>query len=215
MADIIEKLKENLPEQAELYYQKATESAGLYYKTAADNAGLYYKLAADNVETYIEALKHTSGDEIINDFSELKVTPVTVSISLAALAATMLFGRLLGSAFSKLGDNGKKKSGKKKKKKKLTKAQQANLEIQQILDYVELKYVPEIDDYLENYTTLSKDQAQYRYKYFDEMLLKELVKLDGVDVSGNDVLRDNRKKVIKFIQDHQKRLDQFKKEAKI
>lgn len=214
MADILDKLKGHLPEQAELYYQKAAQSAELYYKTAADNVGVYYKVAAYNVETYIEALKHTSSDEIISDFSELKVTPVTVSISLAALAATVLFGRLLGTAFSKLGDSGKKKSGKKKKK-KLTKAQRANLEIQQILDFVELKYVPEIDDYLENYTTLSKDQAQYKFKYFDEMLLKELVKLDGVDVSGNDVLRDNRKKVIKFIQDHQKRLDQFKKEANI
>ncbi|SLA20934.1 BAG domain [Mycobacteroides abscessus subsp. abscessus] len=47
------------------------------------------------------------------------------------------------------------------------------------------------------------------------MLLKELVKLDGIDVTGNDILRENRKKVIKFIQDHQKRLDKFKRDISV
>lgn len=214
MAEYIEKLKSHIPPSAELYYHKAAESAESYYKTAAENAEVFYKVAVDNVETYIDVLKNATAQDIINDFSELNVTPVTVSISITALAATFIFGRLLGSALKSLPGSSKKKGGKKKKK-KLTKAQKANLEIQQILDFVELKYVPEIDNYLENYNTLSKDQVQYQYKYFDEMLLKELVKLDAVDVSGNDVLRDNRKKVIKFIQDHQKRLDQFKKEVNI
>ena len=93
----------------------------------------------------------------------------------------------------------------------MTKAQKANRQIQEILDYVELTYVPEIDKFIETYKELSSEDVEYKFNYFEEMLLKELMKLDAIDVTSNEILRDNRRKVIKFIQDHQKRLDKFKK----
>lgn len=158
--------------------------------------------------TYVKAISNTSKDSLLEDISQFKVTPATVTLSVTTIATLVLANKLFSTKKATPAAKSKKK-----KKKKLTKAQKANTEIQSILDYVEETYVPQIDDYLENYASLKETDRQYKYKYYEEMLLKELLKLDGVDVAGNDVLRDNRKKVIRFIQDHQKRLDKFKKDV--
>ncbi|EGW32347.1 uncharacterized protein SPAPADRAFT_61426 [Spathaspora passalidarum NRRL Y-27907] len=159
----------------------------------------------------LEHLRNTSVEDVISEFKELKVSSVTVSITLITLSTFFVFGKLLlGSGDDKKDKKSKKKG---KPKKKLSKAQKANREIQGILDFVESEYVPAIDTYLDTYKTLKPEEVEAKYNYFEEMLLKELMKLDAVDVSGNEILRENRKKVIKFIQDHHKRLDNFKKEA--
>lgn len=146
--------------------------------------------------TYVQGL---TKDEIISDITQLKVTPITVAITITSLTTILLLAKSLTSKPAKPT----------KKKKRLTKAQKANRDIQQILDFVEGTYVPQIDEYIENYQ--AEDDVEYKYKYFEEMLLKEVMKLDSIDVVGNDVLKVNRKKVVKFIQDHQRRLDAFKK----
>lgn len=169
----------------------------------------------NDIELYVNALKNISRDDIVSDFSNLKVTPITVSLSITAFTTLFILGRLFGSNGQQSRSKSNKKNQKKRSKKKLTKAQKANEDIQSILDFVEETYVPEIDEYLENYKKLNPEDLEYKYNYFDEMLLKQLMKLDGIDVAGNDILRDNRKKVIKFIQDHQRRLDAFKKEINI
>lgn len=169
----------------------------------------------DDIESYVNGLKNISTDDIVSDFSSLKVTPITISLSITAFTTLFILGRILGSNGQQSKSKAGKKNQKKRSKKKLTKAQKANEDIQTILDFVEETYVPEIDEYLENYKTLKADDLEYKYNYFEEMLLKQLMKLDGIDVAGNDILRDNRKKVIKFIQDHQRRLDAFKKEVNI
>lgn len=156
-------------------------------------------------EVYFRTLQNATVDDYVRDFSSFKVSPLTVSATVTAVAGLLTLKTLISG--------GSKVDAKKPKKKKQSRAQKANNDIQQILDYVEETYVPQIDDYLQNYTLMKEDDVQYKYKYFEEMLLKELMRLDGVDVTGNDVLRDNRKKVIKFIQDHQRRLDKFKKEV--
>lgn len=166
-------------------------------------------------ESYVNALKNISKDEIVHDFGNMKVTPITVTLSITAVSTLFILGRLFASSGPQSKSKSSKKNQKKRSKKKITKAQKANEDIQAILDFVEETYVPEIDEYLENYKTLKKDDLEYKYNYFEEMLLKQLMKLDGIDVAGNDILRDNRKKVIKFIQDHQRRLDAFKKEVNI
>lgn len=159
------------------------------------------------VTSYVRQLANTSPEQILADFREFRLTPATVAVSLTTIAAIIVVARFFG------GSSSTKEVKPKKRKKKLTKAQKANKEIQAILDHVEEVYVKEIDEYLNNFAELSKDDMVYKYKYFEEMLLKELMKLDGVDVSESDKLRENRKKVIKFVQDHQKRLDQFREEA--
>lgn len=155
------------------------------------------------VQNYYHALAGTSTQELFDDLSHLKVTPATVTLVLTTLSTVLFTLKLLSPAQ-------KAKSTHQPKKKKQSRSQKANKQIQAILDHVEETYVPQIDEYLENFLSYSKDDQQYKYKYFEEMLLVELMKLDDVNVAGNDILRANRKKVIRFIQDHQKRLDTVK-----
>lgn len=169
----------------------------------------------NDFESYVHTLKNVSKEDIVNDFSQLKITPITVSLSITAFTTLLILARLLSSNGSEQKGKTGKKNQKRRSRKKMTKAQKANEDIQSILDFVEEEYVPQIDDYLENYKNLNSEDVKFKYKYFEEMLLKELMKLDGIDVVGNEVLRDNRRKVIKFIQDHQRRLDAFKKEVKL
>lgn len=163
----------------------------------------------DEGTLFFRKLQQTDSQLALQDIKELKITPATVSLAAITIATLLV-------VVSSLGGKQSNKLGKKKKKpkKKLSRAQKANHEIQQVLDYVEDQYVPQIDEYMTEYKSMSQEDAQYKYKYFEEMLLKELMKLDGIDVTGSDILRENRRKVIKFIQDHQKRLDKLKKEAK-
>lgn len=159
------------------------------------------------LKTYAHALTTTSKDEVLRDLSQFKVTAATATVSMTTVAILLLINRL----FSLSAGSGTQPS-KKKKKKKLTKAQRANKEIQAVLDFVEETYVKQIEEYFAGYESMTEENREYKYKYFEEMLLKELMKLDGIDTVGNDVLRENRKKVIKFIQQYQKKLDQFRSE---
>ncbi|OBA22614.1 BAG domain-containing protein [Metschnikowia bicuspidata var. bicuspidata NRRL YB-4993] len=162
-----------------------------------------------SVRQYIANISGTTREELFSDIRSLQFTPATVTLALVMMPTIFLAQRLVSSGSSNQAAGKRSKT----KKKKPSKAKVANKEIQRILDHVEETYVPQIDSYIEHYAEMSEDDKQYKFKYFEEMLLKELMNLDNVDVVGNDVLRDNRKKVIRFIQDHQRRLDNFKKEA--
>ncbi|CAK9436207.1 uncharacterized protein LODBEIA_P07650 [Lodderomyces beijingensis] len=181
------------------------------------------------IEPHLQQLQNITAGDVVDDFKNLKINPVTVSLTLVSLTTLFILGKLFsygggsggganvkharshysGDADDADADKPKRKST----KKRLSKAQKANKEIQEILDFVELNYVPDIDKYVEDYARLTPEEQDFKFKYFDEMLLKETMKLDGIDVNGNEILRENRKKVIKFIQDHQRRLDKFRKEV--
>lgn len=158
-----------------------------------------------SLKRYASDISATTAQELVRDVKELRWTAATGTLVITAATLVVL-------VMASLGGDTKQKKPKKKKKTKLTKAQRANREIQAILDYVEETYVPQIDAYIETYSTLTEQDKEYKFSYFQEMLLKELMKLDGVDVAGNDVLRENRRKVIRFVQEHQTRLDKFRKE---
>lgn len=184
-----------------------SEWASLKNKISDSLVQLYNRVEANlppNVEKawslYVELF---SKNDIVHDLTNFKPTPATATVAVTTIATLLLLGRFLRE---------EPKKPEPKKKKKQSKAKKANKEIQHILDFVEETYVPQIDDYLENFDLLPEADREYKFKYYDEMLLKELMKLDGVDVAGNDVLRENRKKVIRFIQEHQRRLDKFKKD---
>lgn len=162
----------------------------------------------ESIKQYAQELSATSTEQLVRDVRELRITAATGTLAVTAVTLAFLF------VASQRSDPQTTKSKKKKKKSKATRAQKTNKEIQSILDYVEETYVGPIDDYIENYTSLSEQDQEYKYAYFQEMLLKELFKLDNVDVAGNDILRENRRKVIKFIQEHQRRLDKFFAENK-
>lgn len=161
------------------------------------------------LKAYGRALTTASKDEVLSDLSQFKVTATTVTLSLTTAVMVLLLNRLLKPSLSARTSQS---SNKRKKKKKLSKAQKANKEIQDVLDFVESTYVKQIEEYFVDYESIPAETREYKYKYFEEMLLKELMKLDGIDTVGNDVLRENRKKVIKFIQQYQKKLDQFRSE---
>lgn len=167
------------------------------------------RVAAEG-SSFVHKLQGSTSDLVLREIKTLQITPATLTLAAVVVTTLLVVGGVAG------GSSRPKKSDKKKKKpkKKVSRAQKANHEIQRVLDYVEDEYVPQIDKYLTEYKSLDKEEVQYKYKYFEEMLLKELMKLDGIDVSASDVLRENRRKVIKFVQDHQKRLDKFKKDAK-
>lgn len=162
-------------------------------------------IKADDVVAYVKSINK---DQVIEDVKQLKLTPVTITLAVVALTSIVLFGGILGGSSTKKSLKHKTKHS---SKKKLTKAQKANKDIQGILEHVDTTYIPSIDNYIEQYDELSTDDQEYKYNYINEMLLKETIKLDAIDVGTNEVLRTNRKKVIKYIQDHQKRLDAFRK----
>lgn len=165
------------------------------------------------IEAFLLDLKTTSKDDLLNDFNALKITPGTITVSIIGLTSVLIIGRLLFSSLS--SSTPVANDDKKKKKKKVSRAQKINKQIQEVLDHFESKWVPEINEYFANYKELSDEKIQYQYKYFQEMLLKELLKLDGIETLGNEIIRENRRKVIQFIQDHQKRLDSFMKEIEL
>lgn len=171
----------------------------------------------NDIETYMDQLKSVNKDELIEDFRSLKLTPVTITISVLSITTVLVVGKLI-FANGESSDSGNKigsksdKSKKGGKRKKVSKAQKTNKAIQDILDNFENNWVPQINEYFDSYKSLKPEDVEYKFTYFQEMLLKELFALDGIDTLGNDIIRENRKKVIQFIQDHQKRLDSFKKE---
>ncbi|CUM67643.1 uncharacterized protein PRCAT00005344001 [Priceomyces carsonii] len=178
------------------------------FKSSFQSANSLVRSKYEELKPQIDQLAYEK-EKVLDDFKELKVTPITTTISLAALIAFLFLGKFV---FSSSNKSSKVSKSQKKKLKKVPKLKKANLEIGQILNYVEAEYVPQIQDYFENALKLKPEESEYKFNYLQEMLLKELMKLDGIEVYSNDVLRENRKKVIKFIQDYQRALDKFKKE---
>lgn len=160
----------------------------------------------ESIRNYAQELSATSTEQLVRDVSEFRITAATGTLAVTAVTLALLLVASRGS------DTQSSKSKKKKKKSKASKAQKLNKEIQAILDFVEETYVGPIDEYIENYNSLSEQDKEYKFTYFQEMLLKELIKLDNLDVAGNEILRENRRKVIRFVQEHQNRLDKFRKD---
>lgn len=200
--DMSQSIKDSVNEA----FVNTVEIANEYLTTFSSfNKEQFQKLSNIDVVHYVQPstvalyIKTLSTDKIVSDIKEFKVTPVNVSIGIAILTSIYVVYSLT------LTDKRPKKT-----KKKLTKAQRANRDIQRILEYVEKTYVPAIDNYDEQFDELKEDDQVYKYNYISEMLLKETLKLDEIDAGTNDVLRSNRRKVIQYIQDHQKRLDKIK-----
>ncbi|KAG7876707.1 hypothetical protein KL938_004320 [Ogataea parapolymorpha] len=115
----------------------------------------------------------------------------------------------------------------------LSQEQQAEQDIDAVLRDFETNYVPEIDKYIEAVEqeiakpgpskrkgkksakkpdVSYKQKFEYQYLYFNESLLKLLMKLDSVEIYDNQDLRAKRKQCIKTIQNYLKKLDSYKPE---
>ncbi|ODV60326.1 uncharacterized protein ASCRUDRAFT_70853 [Ascoidea rubescens DSM 1968] len=156
-----------------------------------------------------------------NFIHQLSNPIVLSSVSTTLLVSTFLI--LRGSIYSEDGklssdsdSASDKKKKKKKKKKKLTPVGKNKLLIFNIMKNVEDRIVPGINEFelnLEkNENFKNEEEKTYTYLYYEELLLKELMKLDGVETYDNEDLRLERKKSIKFIQSLHKKIDKLKLE---
>lgn len=114
----------------------------------------------------------------------------------------------------------KDKKTKSKSKPKLSFVEQVQLQLRECEERVRTKLEKGIRSYIEEFETLKADDKQYKFNYFQEELLKELIRLDGIELSEmNDLekkqgLKTSRKGLIKYIQGLQKELDAFKRDHK-
>lgn len=122
----------------------------------------------------------------------------------------------------------KKKLKKKKKTKELPQALLRRL-MGETLATVDSELVPQVDkwekdlkDFEEEKSLLSKEDSEkgasklgFMYKYLEETILKELLKMDAIEHHGEEDLRAERKRIIKHIQSLHKRIDGVKKESKV
>ncbi|GMF02299.1 unnamed protein product [[Candida] boidinii] len=106
------------------------------------------------------------------------------------------------------GDNSSVSSkGKKSKGKKSKKQQQQQQQQQQQPQQQNETSTPGSTSY--------KDDLNYRYLYFNENLLKLLMRLDSVEAHGNDELRQKRKEAIRRIQNYHSSIDEVKPKIEI
>ncbi|QPG75107.1 hypothetical protein FOA43_002448 [Brettanomyces nanus] len=161
-----------------------------------------------------------------------------VLIGVSAVAA-MLLVRMVSGGGKKVKENSQSRRKKKhhKHRKHKNKQQQSvtealkldpvdisKLEISTIMREFDNKYEPKIRAFLEKIeeretsktskrtdTSVSyKEAFQYKYLYFNESLLKLLMRLDGVETLGKEELRIGRKTCIKKIQEECNKLDRYK-----
>ncbi|KAG7906387.1 hypothetical protein KL906_004479 [Ogataea polymorpha] len=171
-------------------------------------------------------------EHVRNAWSALQENERWLFYGSLSLAVALLVGRSLLS-------QPKPKKRKKSQRAKLQRPEQPNLspeqQAQQDIDAVlrdfETNYVPEIDKYIEGVeqeiakpgpskrkgkksakksAVSYKRKFEYQYLYFNESLLKLLMKLDSVEIYDNQDLRAKRKQCIKTIQKYLKKLDSYK-----
>ncbi|ANZ74170.1 BA75_00981T0 [Komagataella pastoris] len=134
----------------------------------------------------------------------------------------------------------KKRSGSKSKPEvKLTPYEFSETQIGDIMAKVSCEILPQLQDFLDEIKRITNsasdnkldkptkrgkkkstpakvvagealEQLEYKRRYFNEILLKELMDLDGVDTLGDVTLRDRRRECVRNIQGYHKELDGVK-----
>lgn len=190
-------------------------------------------LSAINTQLH-KIVKPEDADKITKFISDNRQQ---ICIGLGAIALLALTNSILGGG-SKKSKKRRRKHKKKHHHHKdksesvhLTPEQSAKLQITKVLDEFESEYVPKIEKLFDRVeqsendlkdpksaekhrakigTVSYKQTYRYQYLFFNESLLKLLMRLDGVQVSGNAKLRAERKEGIQHIQKYCKKLDSFK-----
>ena len=139
---------------------------------------------------------------------KIDVQGICLATVSAAVFAVLLWKFTSGSGSSK---KSKSKSHKKKNKKEKVAALTHEMQIENI----HLRYKNEFEDRVNNILGAynpDDEKSVYEKKYCNEMLLKLLIELDGVDLVSEEpekkaILKAKRKAVIKEIQTQLKKLD--------
>jgi len=143
---------------------------------------------------------------------------IGVGISTVLIIGTIMYFRSNSTISSTKGSKKIKKNTSSSSTKKLSLTEQYQNSLITIESNVKNTIEPEINSYYNKFENFPKEDRLYKFNYFQETLLKELIKLDGIDLTLVDnetikkILKDERKIVIKHIQLLQKGLDGFKKE---
>ncbi|SCW01148.1 LAFE_0D06150g1_1 [Lachancea fermentati] len=132
-------------------------------------------------------------------------------------AATAIGAALVLLMFypSRSGKKPRSKGTKKKKQRQHQNEDKKNLSLEDQINAVHEKYVSDYKTGLANLLEAfdgKSEQHDYQRKYYNEMLLKLLIELDGVDLVGLEgerkkILKEKRKQAIKEIQGDLKKLD--------
>lgn len=145
---------------------------------------------------------------------DLEISSSLYVTGAAAIVVSAIVWRSLGLSSSKRS-NGQQPKKKSSKRSKDIKPEPLSLEkkIKNVRLRFDDEYKPGIQLLVENYDPADKDKV-YQRNYFNEMLLKLLIELDGVDlgeVQGERkaVLKEQRKTVIRDIQADLKTLDKL------
>lgn len=156
-------------------------------------------------------LWHKWQTQTVDDFQHMRFSPATVTILLALLLCIVFAcGGVRLTAGARAGPRGKPR---RKKKKKVLPAEAAAKAIADVRALFDDKWLPGIELLLAGGWKEKLDEdREYLYKYYEEMMLKELMALDGVDTLGAAELRELRRDAIKYIQGYQKQLDKLRSE---
>ncbi|SCV01112.1 LANO_0F10198g1_1 [Lachancea nothofagi CBS 11611] len=143
---------------------------------------------------------------------------MTTMYTAAAIGAFVLLLALKPSSGSKKKSKKSNHSDKKKSASANGAKEKKRSSLEEQIEAVYQRYLGEyksgLDHLIETFDSGS-EKAQYQLSYFNEMLLKLLIELDGVDLvdveaARKAALKDRRKQVIREIQTDLKRLDSMK-----
>lgn len=170
----------------------------------------FENLFVENVEKVGRIFKNINIKEISMKTEVYGINVKNILIGIISILVIKLF-YIKFLSFNKNLENTKKKIVTKNQSKNQTKIQKINEQIKKILDDIEFEHEPKINEFILTYTQFSESDFEDKFKYFQNVLLKELLKLDTLDVSSSSALRKNRRSAIKYIQKIQINLDSIKK----
>ncbi|SCV04370.1 LAME_0H17898g1_1 [Lachancea meyersii CBS 8951] len=173
---------------------------------------------ADNLGKHAKCLIESATETLQNND---KMTGVYAATTALGALIFLLVLRPLNRRFTDKKENKKKnkRGGKKKSTGLSAKKAEKPVTLEEQIENVYKRYLAEykqgLDALVADFDPKSEKQ-QYQLNYYNEMLLKLVIELDGVDLVDLEgdrkiALKDRRKCVIREIQTDLKRLDSLKK----
>ncbi|CEP60607.1 Snl1p LALA0_S01e14840g [Lachancea lanzarotensis] len=173
----------------------------------------------ENVESRVRYLVEYATEYIQNNDNMPSVYAATTALG------ALMFLFVLRPLNRRFTDNKSNKTSKKKtkgqSKKKATSRSSKPVSLEDQIENVYMRFSKEykqaVDALVEDFDP-SSEKLQYQRNYYNEMLLKLVIELDGVDLvdltgDRKTALKDRRKQVIRAIQTDLKRLDSLKKQG--
>ncbi|SCU85023.1 LAFA_0D13432g1_1 [Lachancea sp. 'fantastica'] len=178
----------------------------------------------ENVEFRVRNLVQSASNYIQNNDNMTGVYAATTALgALVFLLVLRPLNRRFKDDKNNRSNSKKNKNQKKKKTPgRISKRTEKPASLEDQIENVHQRFLSEykqgVDALIQDFDP-SSEKLQYQRNYYNEMLLKLVIELDGVDLvdlegDRKTVLKDRRKQVIKEIQTDLKRLDSLKKQGR-